>query len=211
VLTLDEAVRITEELVRRSVAAGEPIDTTLIMVGGTALAAHGVRDLSEDVDLFARTFSADLVVTLEAEEKARHGAAFKLDVTPAENLWGSILVRDIEQDARMLVKAFEVAGRRYEIRALGIETLFLLKIAAGRERDREDLPLLAQRTSADGVIARFNTLVRWHGDLKALAAFADGVVTRLRSLFGCGPEVIDRLEVPDFLRRMLWEANSPTS
>lgn len=209
-LRLDDAVGIIEELVRRSVASGRAIDHTIILVGGSALAAHGVRALSEDVDLFARSFSLDVVATLEAEERARRGPLFKLDATSTENLWGAILVRDIEQDARTLVRALDIGGQRIEIRAIGIETLFLLKVAAGRERDWRDLPLLAAKTSAQAVIARFNTLVQWHGDFHALAAFADGVVANLRSLFGCGLEVIDQLQLPDYIRRMLWEAYSST-
>jgi len=205
-LALGDALRIVEELVRRSVAAGRPVDRTLVMVGGTALAAHGIRALSDDVDLFSREFSPDVVVEIEEEARRRHGPAFKLDVTSTENLWGSILVRDIFDDARTLVATFDVAGARYEVRALGVETLFLLKIAAGRERDRDDLPLLAARTTADAVVARFNTLVRWHGDRQALPGFADAVVASLVELLGAGPEVVDRLEIPDYVRRMLWEA-----
>ncbi|MEW6751821.1 MAG: nucleotidyl transferase AbiEii/AbiGii toxin family protein [Candidatus Latescibacterota bacterium] len=210
-VALDEALRIIETLIRRSVAARQPIDHTIIMVGGTALAAHRVRRLSEDIDVFMRTFSIDLVVALEAEERLRHGAGFKLDVTGTENLWGAILVRDIDQDARTLVEAFEIDGERFEIRAISVETLFLLKVAAGRQRDRDDLPLLAAKTSAEALIERFNTLVQWHGDRHALAGFADEVVVQLRSSFGCGVEVIGRLDLPELVRRMLWEVHAPTS
>lgn len=208
-VTLDEAVLIVKELVAHSVAAGEPIDATLVAVGGTALAAHGVRALSEDVDLFVRTCSADVIDEVEALGRARHGPAFKLDVTPAENLWGAILVRDIDRDARSVVATFDAGGRRFELRALSIETLLLIKLAAGRERDLRDLPLLAARTTADALIDRFNTLVVWHGDRHSVPAFADALVRQLESLFGCGPEVIDRLAVSRELRRMLWEAQAP--
>jgi predicted nucleotidyltransferase len=181
------------------------------MVGGTALSAYGVRALSEDVDLFVRNFSVDIVAEIEAEARSRHGQSFKLDVTPAENLRGTILVRDIDQDARTVVRRFDVDERRYEIRAISIETQFLLKLAAGRERDREDLPLIAAKTSPDALVTRFNTLVAWHGDRDAVAAFADGFVNQLCSLFGCKPlEIIERLKIPAFVRRMLWEVHDPT-
>ena len=66
-LAIDEALSVIVRLIERSQQAGEPIDHTIIVVGGTALSAHGIRNLSEDVDLYVQTFSDDVVFQVERE------------------------------------------------------------------------------------------------------------------------------------------------
>ncbi|HEX3761531.1 MAG TPA: hypothetical protein VHW23_22695 [Kofleriaceae bacterium] len=66
-----------------------------MLVGGMGMASWQIRAYSHDVDIYMPEISMETVEAVEQELRARHGASFRLDVTTGENLWGSILVRDI--------------------------------------------------------------------------------------------------------------------
>ena len=209
-LTIEDALAVISRLIQKSRAAGELIDNVIVMVGGTALAAHGVRALSHDIDLFVKTFSEDTVFELEHELKQVHGETFRLDVTATENLWGFILVRDIDENSPVF-RNITIDGQAFTIRMLSIETLFLLKLSADRQKDHDDLPLLASRTSPDALIKRFNVISKWHGNRPALAGYADEFVRRLTTFYAVSAhDVIRQLQLPRFIEDMLWESYYPS-
>jgi len=119
------------------------------------------------------------VEIVEIEQRGVYGPSFRLDITSGENLWGSILVRDI-----VASPVVAQADASHEVRALSVETLFVLKLASAREKDRQDLDLLARHTSSDAVIDRWNELIKWHGDRHAILGFADALVRELIRLYG---------------------------
>jgi predicted nucleotidyltransferase len=197
-LSYDDALAVIERLVAVARSRGETLRSPIVLVGGTALAGWQIRAYSQDVDLYMPEISADAVEIVEQELRTRNGDAFRLDVTTGENIWGSILLRDIASSPRL----GDIAG--LELRALRIEDLFLLKLASGRTQDVSDLDLLAPRTSADALVDRWNQLVKWHGDRHAILGFADALVVHLQRLFGCGPTaIIDRLDVTTGQRELL--------
>jgi hypothetical protein len=180
---------------------GETLRSPIVLVGGTALAGWQIRAYSHDVDLYMPEISADAVEIVEQESRARYGATFRLDVTTGENVWGSILVRDIGSSPVLGTIA------DLELRALRIEDLFLLKLASGRTRDLEDLELIAPRTTPDALLDRWNQLIKWHGDRHAILGFADALVDQLRQRFGCDPvPIIARLAVTAGHRALLLDA-----
>ena len=188
-------------LVEVARSRGEVLRSPIVLVGGTALAGWNIRSHSHDVDIYIPEISADAVEIVEQEFRARHGARFRLDVTTGENVWGSILVRDIASSP-----AFGTIAE-LELRALRIEDLFLLKLASGRTRDLDDLDLLAPRTTADALVNRWNQLIKWHGDRHAILGFADALVVQLQRLFGDDPvATIARLEVTAGQRGLLFDS-----
>ena len=94
-LSYDEALAAIRRLASVAAAHGDPLGSPIVLVGGTAMAAWSVRERSNDVDLYTPHVPAAIVEAVEEELRAIHGPAFRLDVTAGENLWGSILVRDI--------------------------------------------------------------------------------------------------------------------
>jgi hypothetical protein len=201
-LSYDDALTVIARLVDVARSRGETLRSPLVLVGGTALAGWRIRAHSYDVDLYMPEISADAVEIVEQEFRARHGASFRLDVTTGENVWGSILVRDIASSPVLGAIA------DLELRALRIEDLFLLKLASGRTRDLDDLDLLAPRTTADALVARWNQLIKWHGDRHAILGFADALVVQLQRLFGCDPmATIARLEVTTGQRELLLDSH----
>jgi hypothetical protein len=197
-LSYDDALAVITRLVDVARSRGETLRSPIVLVGGTALAGWRIRAHSHDVDVYMPEISADAVELVEQEFRARHGASFRLDVTTGENLWGSILVRDIASSPVLGAIA------DLELRALRIEDLFLLKLASGRTRDLGDLDLLAPRTTADALVTRWNQLIKWHGDRHAILGFADALVVQLQRLFGCDPvTTITRLEVTAGQRELL--------
>lgn len=169
-----------------------------MLVGGTALAGWQIRAYSHDVDLYMPEISADAVEMVEQELRTRHGPGFRLDVTTGENVWGTILVRDIATSPVLGA----ISG--LELRALRIEDLFLLKLAAGRAQDLADLELLAPRTTADALVDRWNQLIKWHGDRHAVLGFADALVVQLQQRYGIDPiAIIGRLDVTAGQRELL--------
>jgi hypothetical protein len=146
--------------------------------------------------------SADAVEIVEREFRVSFGAGFRLDVTTGENVWGSILVRDIASSPVLGMMA------DLELRALRIEDLFLLKLASGRARDIADLDLLAARTTVDALIGRWNQLIKWHGDRHAVLGFADALVVQVGRLFGGDPvTTIERLDVTASQRELLLDSH----
>jgi hypothetical protein len=180
-LSYGDALAVIARLIEVARSRGEALRSPIVLVGGTALAGWQIRAYSRDVDLYMPEVSADAVELVEHELRARYGANFRLDVTTGENVWGSILVRDIASSPTLGT----IAG--LELRALRIEDLYLLKLASGRTRDLGDLDLLAPRTTADALVARWNQLVKWHGDRHAILGFADALVVQLRRSFGHEP------------------------
>ena len=177
---------------------GEALQSPIVLVGGTALAGWKIRAHSKDVDLYIPEISVAVVEIVEQEFRARYGPEFRLDVTTGENLWGSILVRDIASSPVFGTIA------DLELRALRIEDLFLLKLASGRVRDMTDLDLLAPRTTVDALVDRWNQLVKWHGDRHAILGFADSLVIQIQRLFGYQPRaLIARLDITAGQRELL--------
>ena len=173
----------------------------IVLVGGTALAGWQIRAYSRDVDIYMPEISADAVEIVEQELRTVHGPAFRLDVTTGENLWGTILLRDIATSPVLGT----VAG--LELRALRIEDLFLLKLSSGRARDLEDLALIAPRTTAEALVDRWNHIIKWHGDRQAILGFADALVLQLQQRYGRDPvATIGRLDVTAGQRELLLDS-----
>src|ERR1700759_3133220 len=87
-LTLKDALDCIREIYGRHEALGKEVPSFVVLVGGTALAAHDVRDESEDVDFYAPTFDNDILQDAETRLKSRYGDTFKIDATSGENIWG---------------------------------------------------------------------------------------------------------------------------
>ena len=192
-------------LLRRHLASGRALPPFVVLVGGTALAAHAVRSASEDIDLFANEPMDEAVREVEQSLRERHGPAFKVDVTSGENLWGQILVRDIANSPPW--QELEIEGRKVGVRVLPLEDLFLLKLAAARAKDEQDLRELAPRIALDALVARFGMFARWHSNRAALAGYADAFVRRVAELWKIPPaEIISRVDLPPHIKEMLRDA-----
>lgn len=201
-LSYDDALAVIARLVEVARSRGEELRSPIVLVGGTALAGWQIRAYSRDVDLYMPEISTEAVEIVEQEFQARHGASFRLDVTTGENIWGVILVRDIASSP-----ALGKVGA-LDLRALSIEDLFLLKLASARAQDLEDLELLAQRTTADALVGRWNQLIKWHGDRHAILGYADALVIELERLFARDPAtIVARLEITAGQRELLLESH----
>ncbi len=200
-LGYQDALSVIERLFEVAEKKNEPV----VMVGGTALAAHDIREFSHDVDLYAFDFSDDVVHEVELELKNEYGDNFKIDVTSVENIWGSIMLRDIgnsEPDTRL-----NIEKRTMTIRKLSTEDLFLLKMDTERKKDRQDLAALYENTDLNMLTTRFNTIWKWHSDRDAVLGYADRFVSIMSKLGGHDPiTVIEGLNLPAFMRQALLES-----
>ena len=161
-INYQQTLRVVQDLLERHDRAGLLTrDSGVVLVRGNALMAHQIRMASGDVDLYFPNYSADIVRAVEREGQATYRPNFRLDVTATENLWGMVLIRDIEEDSvEMKVNPWH---GNWRLKALSLETLFLIKLDAGREKDTGDLPLIAARTTAERICRRFGVMVSWHG------------------------------------------------
>jgi hypothetical protein len=179
----------------------------IVLVGGSAMAAHGIRAESLDVDAYTAVVGEQSVAQVEAEFRVRYGPGFRLDVTTVENIWGLIMIRDLSE-APQVTEIETAPGRTYVVRALSVEDLYVLKVASGRRRDSDDLPLLAPRTAADAIIARFNVLLAGIGDRAAIPGIADALVGDLVAHYHvAAARIIDGLAVSGELKEDLREAH----
>jgi len=203
---LDDVMMVVETIMKRTAERGLELPPFVVLVGGSALSVHGVRDLSTDIDYFADEVDDDIILQIETELKRRLGDEFKIDATMTPNLWGPIMIKDIA--ASPLFRTITVGGRKVEVKALTIEDLFLVKLAANRMKDKADLPGLASRADPDRLIERFNRLVGWFSNRNALPSFVDAFVREAIDLFGLdAARTIERLNVPAHVKAMLNEAH----
>ena len=200
-------LEVVRRLIEVSEQRGEPLKGVIVLVGGSAMAAHGIRAESLDVDVYTPMVGEQAVAQVEAEFRARYGPGFRLDVKTVENIWGLILIRDLGE-APQVAEIETAPGRTCVVRALSVEDLYVLKVASGRRRDSDDLPLLAPRTSADAIIARFNMLLAGIGDRAAIPGIADALVGNLVAHYHVAAAlIIDGLAVSGELKEDLREAH----
>ena len=209
VIDYAQTLQVVQELLERHDRAGLLTrDPGVVLVGGNALMAHQIRMASGDVDLYFPHYSADIVREVEREGQTTYGADFRLDVTATENLWGMVLIRDIDEDSVDVQKGVIPTHKNWHLKALSLETLFLIKLDAGREKDLGDLPLIAAKTTAERICRRFGVLVPWHGTPQAVPGYADRLVQKLHTLYGIPEsEVVAHIRpaLPRFIGAMLEE------
>ena len=204
-ISYHDALHVIRRLLDVAEKQHEPFEEPIVMLGGTAMAAHHIRKLSYDVDLYARDFSDDVVYQVEQQFRQQFGDDFKIDVTSVENIWGDMMLRDIHQSEPDTVIRFE--NREVTIRKLSFDDLFLVKLDTGREKDRDDLFVLYEKTNADSLIKRFNVIWKWHGNRDAVLGYADSFVAILRQFDNHSPlAVIARLKLPEYMLKLLREA-----
>jgi hypothetical protein len=149
----DTAIGIIRQLAKDYIEAhGEP-PRTIIAVGGTAMSLRRIRDKSEDVDIF---YPDDAFRTIAEDLERRSG--IRIDVTNKKNLWGTLKIHDIEQDARV-VESLDIEGFTVDIAAISPETLFVIKSSSMRDKDRLDLGLLMDVTTPAQILARAECLL----------------------------------------------------
>jgi hypothetical protein len=170
-LGYDEAAAVIADLVDACAARSGTLPSVVVMLGGTALAARAVRPLSHDVDVYLDSLDDDAIAEVAAKYAKRYGPTFKIDATPLETIWGAIAIRDIAQSPQ--VGTVKTRFGAVDIRALTVETLFLVKAAADRDKDRADLALLAPHTTYSRIVERAKTLFPWYGDRQGLPDFAE--------------------------------------
>jgi len=203
-INYQDALKVIRRLLEVGEKRNEPFEAPIVMVGGTAMAAHRIRKLSYDVDIYARDFSDDAVHEVEKEFRLQFGHSFKIDVTSVENIWGSIMLRDIHRSEPDIV--VRSGNRDIIIRKLSTEDLFLLKLDTGREKDLDDLSVLYERTNLDKLVRRFNVIWKWHGNRDAVPGYADSFVSVMRQLGSHIPtHVITRLKLPEYMMELLYE------
>lgn len=203
-ISYHDALKVIRRLLDLSENQNEPFEEPVVMVGGTAMAAHNIRGLSYDVDIYVRDFSHDIVHQVEQEFRAEFGESFKIDVTSVENIWGDIMLRDIHDSEPDTVIRF--GTREITVRKLSPEDLFLTKLDTDREKDRNDLSVLYERTDPSRLIRRFNMIWKWHGNRDAVLGYADTFVSVLQELGSHIPDdIIAQLKLPEYMLELLHE------
>ena len=148
-----QAVGIIRELAHRYITTHHRAPRTIIVVGGTAMTMHGLREQSSDVDIF-QAEDAFAEVARELEAMSGH----KIDVTSDYNLWGELDVYDIESDAEVM-ETLDIEGFTVDIAAISPETLFVIKASSMRDKDRADLGAIMTATSPEKVMERTQHLL----------------------------------------------------
>lgn len=149
-----QAVSLIADMASRYIQVHGSAPRTIIVVGGTAMAMRGLRDESNDVDIF---YPDDAFAPIAEDIEKRSG--FRIDVTSKTNLWGSLRIHDIEQDAEVL-ESLEIEGFTIDIAAISPETLFVIKASSMRNKDRDDLPLLVPVVTPQGILYRTSVLLQ---------------------------------------------------
>jgi hypothetical protein len=144
----------------------------LVALGGTAMALHGLRDQSHDVDLY----------TPDACFASQHSPVVMIDdhpvmidVTTNTHVWGEIDIVDIEADS-ILADRIEIEGQTIDLRVVSIETMMILKVNAGRTKDRADITALMGRTTPEAVFRRLAAIWKPNEKQSAIVETLDRLV-----------------------------------
>jgi hypothetical protein len=203
-VNLDHALAMVRELLRLHLAKHRHLPAAVVAVGGTALAAHRVRSASFDVDLYLSEVDDDIVAELNEVGRSRFGAQFKFDVTPVNTVWGHIAIKDIEQSPAFCT--LEIADQTVPVRAITLETLYLLKAAAGRDKDLDDLSAIAPHVTLEAVLQRADQVLGWVGDRRQLPEYLETLSRMLARDFGAPVhEVEAAIAIPGAVRAKMAE------
>lgn len=193
-VTWADTTQIVDDLIRQHERIKGLRGGQIILVGGSAMLAHSVRISSADVDIFSPDLDPDIVMDMEIDLQKKLGEGFRIDLTPTENLWGNLLIRDIAVRSPLL-RRVETSTSCWDIKALDVETLFLVKLEAGRKKDMEDLIAIAPKTNAERLAERFTEMVRWHGLPDTVMGYADRFVEKMQQLYVEDPAItIERIK-----------------
>lgn len=179
---LTEAIEVIHDLLHEHLARTNRMPGSAIAVGGTALAILNIRQRSEDIDLYLSEVDDGAVDATVKRFRGRYGPNFKVDVTPTNTLWGAIAVKDIHESP--IAQRIVVDEHAVEIRVLSPETLYLLKTAADRPKDRRDLELIAVHCEFTRLLDRAKCLLPWYGDRSAFPEFVERLLRVIGRDFG---------------------------
>jgi hypothetical protein len=179
---LTEAIEVIHDLLREHLRRTKRMPGSVIAVGGTALAILNIRERSEDIDLYLSEVDDGAVDATVKRFRSRYGLNFKVDVTPANTLWGAFAVKDIEESP--IAQRISVDEHAVEIRVLSPETLYLLKAAADRPKDRRDLELIAIHCDYTKLVGRAKRLLPWFGDRSAFPEYVERLLRVIGRDFG---------------------------
>ena len=181
-LDLEAALKVIEDLLREQLKTSGRLPETIVTVGGTALAALRIRERSDDVDLYMSEIDDTAIDTVTKKYRAQYGFNFKIDATPGNTIWGSFAIDDIDQSPT--VATIEIGDVAVRIRALTPETLYLIKVAADRPKDRIDVPLIASKCSYESLLPRALQLFPWYGDRSAFPEYIERLARSMARDFG---------------------------
>ena len=170
-VSLTDALEVIRDLLQEQLRLTGRLPRTVVMLGGTALAAQRIRERSEDVDLYMSEIEDAAVLTVQESYRRKYGEAFKIDATPVNTVWGDIAINDIADSPVMAT--VEVGGSRVEVRALSPETVYLLKAAAYRDKDVPDLPIIAGRCAETSLLVRAIEISPWFANRSAFPEFVE--------------------------------------
>jgi len=181
-LDLEAALKVIEDLLREQLKTSGRLPETIVTVGGTALAALRIRERSDDVDLYMSEIDDTAIDTVTKKYRAQYGFNFKIDATPGNTIWGSFAIDDIDQSPT--VATIEIGDVAVRIRALTPETLYFIKVAADRPKDRIDVPLIASKCSYESLLPRALQLFPWYGDRSAFPEYIERLARSMARDFG---------------------------
>lgn len=170
-VALADAIDILRALLREHLRLTGRLPKTVVTVGGTALAALSIRGRSDDLDVYMSELDDTAVSTVQEVFRRKLGPNFKIDATPVNTIWGAFAVQDIDESPT--VETLDIEGTPVQIRALSAETLYLIKVAADRPKDRDDVILIGAKCTYDAVLDRAKRMFAWYADRSAFPDFVE--------------------------------------
>lgn len=207
VLDFDQALACLRGILEHQVAKHGEAPRFVVLIGETAMLAHGIRKFSTGIEYFSPEIDDDLVREVEMSMSKVRGPGCRIDATPGENLWGPIIFRDIADSGE--ITELSIGKLKIPVKVMSVEDLVMAMLARGIPEAGDDLSLLAGEISVDTLVERFNIVSRWHGDRVAAMAFADAFIDFLvHHKAANARDIINRIAVPEYVKEMLTEART---
>ena len=189
-VTLEGALEVIAALAEQHLAVTGRLLRSMVAFGGTAMAAMALRARSQDVDLYMEDIDDDVLDSVSRRFASRFGPLFKIDATPSKQLWGAVVIQDVASSP--IVKRIVTAAGEVEVRALSLETMYLVKVAADRPKDQADIEALSRETTYEDLLYRAKQLFPWYADRGAFPEHAERLARYMARDFGRPLADVDR-------------------
>jgi hypothetical protein len=189
-VALADAIETLRALLCEQLKLTGRLPKTVVTVGETALAALSIRAQSDDLDVYMSELDDTAVSTVQEIFRQKLGPNFKIDATPVNTIWGAFAVQDIDESPP--VETLDIEGTPVQIRALSAETLYLIKVAADRPKDRDDVVLIGAKCTYESVLARAKRTFAWYADRSAFPEFVERLARCMARDFGIRLKTVDR-------------------
>jgi len=159
---IDIAKSVFQDIVHYAENNNTLIPSNVVIVGGVALSYFGIRESTQDIDVYANEVSSLYNISNRMMDywKEKFGNEFDVDFTNNDTMWTDrIKIGNLNQCEKVCFINDSNGEPSLCLSVLSPEIIFILKSIADRDKDRQDLNKIFNYTSKEKIIGAINDIV----------------------------------------------------